>query len=187
MPIVAPALRCNRHRPSWGTPAPARPPAARLPATAGARAPDPPGHPQQGQQRRALVYRATQPLEGPPWQELGRALGPLFPPELALHHTLLLATPGDRILLFDFLPADPTSPFTAALLLTGRTVPGVTRVRELRRLPRWRCVLVGAARHPDPVRAALAFSADYGHELSLTRRHCGHFVDSLTALLDVEA
>lgn len=77
------------------------------------------------------VYRATCPLEG--WEALAESLGPLYPPQLQLHHYVVLeaaqqaaGTMPDAPLIaaYDFLPADPTSPITAALLLSGGSVPG---------------------------------------------------------------
>ena len=47
--------------------------------------------------------------------------------------------------VFDFLPERPRAPDTALTLLTGGKVPGVTRERQLRRLPQRRCALVGEA------------------------------------------
>ncbi len=46
------------------------------------------------------------------------------------------------IRVFDFLPERPTSPETALRLLAGGSVKGVTRERQLRRLPRRRCFLI---------------------------------------------
>ena len=82
------------------------------------------------QQRAADIYHSTCALVGPPWEQLERYLGPLFPPQLALHAMLVLRCSSQQwgspysVFVFDFLPADPTSPTTAALLLSGQSVAG---------------------------------------------------------------
>ena len=69
------------------------------------------------------VYRATCPLVG--WEQVAAAMGPLYPPQLALHHFVVLeAADGGGVTAFDFLPADPTSPATAASLFSGGSVQG---------------------------------------------------------------
>lgn len=50
---------------------------------------------------------------------------------------------------WDFLPEQPTSPLTAAALLSGGDVKGVLRERKLHYLPRARCRYIGTARVPQ--------------------------------------
>jgi hypothetical protein len=89
------------------------------------------------------VYRATCPLEG--WEAAAEALGELYPSQLHLHTFVVLEAFGPRlggsgsaserdsvasdagqpsIVAYDFLPSQPTSPVTAAVLLAGGSVPG---------------------------------------------------------------
>jgi hypothetical protein len=56
--------------------------------------------------------------------------------------------------VFDFLPANPTSAATAAVLLAGGSVRGKLRERRLKRLPRHRCVLVAPSSFPQVCRGA---------------------------------
>lgn len=85
------------------------------------------------------------------WEPLEAALGTRFPPELALHHFVVVevlaaassepeassssigsgsssgsSSSGVAVVAFDFLPQDPLSPLTAAALLSGGSVPGGT-------------------------------------------------------------
>ena len=46
-------------------------------------------------------------------------------------------------MVFDFLPEEPTAPSTAAAMLRGSSVPGLTRQRQMRRVPRRRCKRLG--------------------------------------------
>ena len=103
----------------------------------------------------ARLYRATCPLVG--FEALEAALGPALPPQLALHHFVVVeplcggsggggssssalgtsssAQAGQAVAVaFDFLPADPLSPLTAAALLSGGSVPGEAGWR-LRKVP----------------------------------------------------
>lgn len=75
------------------------------------------------------------------------ALQDRFPPALALHHFVVLeawsgsAADGSssdggggsaaavEVAALDFLPQDPTSPLTAAALLSGGSVPGAAPTR----------------------------------------------------------
>lgn len=75
------------------------------------------------------VYRATCPLEG--WEAAAEALGALYPSQLHLHTFVILESFGadsgadqPSVMAYDFLPDQPTSPVTAAVLLSGGSVPG---------------------------------------------------------------
>lgn len=76
------------------------------------------------------VYRATCPLVG--LEALAESLGPLYPDPAHLHHYVVLETAGGNVVAYDFLPADPTSPLTAARLLSGGSVPGELRCAACR-------------------------------------------------------
>ncbi|KAL4437141.1 hypothetical protein ABPG75_004280 [Micractinium tetrahymenae] len=164
------------------------------------------GTPQQ--QATGRVYLATCPLVG--WEPFADALGERFPSALHLHHFVVVeqlpllsdissssschsSTAGGSssaasslVSAYDFLPWDPTSPLTAATLLSGGAVPGTTRCRELRGVPRQRCQARGLTQLPDPLAAAAAFQqqyeARYGR-LQLLRNDCTHHSQRLIALL----
>lgn len=81
----------------------------------------------------ALVYIANVPLVG--FEGLYSSLEKLqqnsvdkvgggIHQQLALHE-LVVVQVDQRILALDFLPIDPTSPLTAARLLSGGSVPGI--------------------------------------------------------------
>ncbi|KAL4424770.1 hypothetical protein ABPG77_000810 [Micractinium sp. CCAP 211/92] len=160
------------------------------------------------------VYLATCPLVG--WEPFADALGERFPSALHLHHFViveqlpgLLTTRGNwssssnsgdngtpcssssssmagSVVAYDFLPLDATSPLTAAVLLSGGGVPGTTRCRELRAVPRQRCQLQGLTHLPGPLAAAAAFQQRYQAQhgrLQLLRNDCTHHSERLVALL----
>ena len=77
--------------------------------------------PAQAQAAAGRVYRATCPLVG--LEALAESLGPLYPDPAHLHHYVVLEMEG-VVVAYDFLPADPSSPITAARLLSGGSVPG---------------------------------------------------------------
>jgi hypothetical protein len=70
------------------------------------------------------------------WEELAGTMGALYPPQLHLHHFVVVEAPADAAdddqeapppavaVAYDFLPADASSPITAARLLSGGSVPG---------------------------------------------------------------
>ncbi len=53
--------------------------------------------------------------------------------------------------VFDFLPADAMALRTTATLMAGGSVKGILRERQLRRLPRRRCSLIGEATVPEVI------------------------------------
>ncbi len=90
------------------------------------------------------VYVATLPLVG--WEVLESALRAAYPNQLALHS--VIAVQQDSVFtVFDFLPNQPKSPLTAAKLLTGGSVKGLLRERQLPKKMTRRCWLIGVSRH----------------------------------------
>lgn len=73
-----------------------------------------------GPQQAARVYIYKSPLMG--WERIAEAAGPVAD-SLALHAGIVCSD-ADSVVLHDFVPADPTSPATAAILLAGGSVPG---------------------------------------------------------------
>ncbi|KAI3433905.1 hypothetical protein D9Q98_003707 [Chlorella vulgaris] len=119
-------------------------------------------------------------------------MGALYPPQLHLHHFVVVEAPADAAnddqeapppavaVAYDFLPADASSPMTAARLLSGGSVPGVARSRTLRGVPRQRCQLAGCTVLDDPHAAAAAFQSSYADRpLQLLRNDCTHHVERL--------
>lgn len=96
------------------------------------------GHDSHSQQyATGRVYLATCPLVG--WESFADVLGTRFTPALHLHHYVVVeqlqglpscgsdsSSSGGSSLVaaYDFLPLDPTSPLTAATLLSGGAVQG---------------------------------------------------------------
>lgn len=57
------------------------------------------------------VHVAAVPLVGP-FEVAERALGRLYPDQLALHTVVILEEPDGTCTAFDFLPLQPTLPLT---------------------------------------------------------------------------
>ena len=74
------------------------------------------------------VFLLQTPLVG--LEKLGDVLQGGYP--AALRHVGVLVASPRRTLLLDWLPAEPTAPRTALLLLSGNSVPAVLRSRALR-------------------------------------------------------
>ncbi|GMH32434.1 hypothetical protein BSKO_00268 [Bryopsis sp. KO-2023] len=70
----------------------------------------------------AEVYVMKKPLVG--WEVLEKAMGPLYPQELALHCMVLVQESENEMWLCDFLPIDPLNPETAVSLLSGGSAQG---------------------------------------------------------------
>ncbi len=94
------------------------------------------------------MFLACVPLVG--FEAVGAALGDAYPTQL--EHVMVLVRRFDRaesgketstVVCYDFLPADPLAPATAAAMLSGGEVAGNLRVRPLRGVPSRRCWKVG--------------------------------------------
>ncbi len=90
------------------------------------------------------VYVATLPLVG--WEVMESALRDAYPNQLALH-SMIAVQQDSAFTVFDFLPNQPKSPLTAAKLLTGGSVKGLLRERQLTKKMTRRCWLIGVSRH----------------------------------------
>jgi len=99
-------------------------------------------------------------------------------------HVVVLLTVGHARVAFDFLPADPESPWTAASLLCGQPVPGVVRERNLREGTkngrRMRRVPAPANGTLDDARA---FASQWDTGLRLPGNTCATFADALVRRL----
>ncbi|EIE27203.1 hypothetical protein COCSUDRAFT_38937 [Coccomyxa subellipsoidea C-169] len=74
--------------------------------------------------------------------------------------------------VFDFLPADAMALRTTATLMAGGSVKGILRERQLRRLPRRRCSLIGEATVPEAMQMARCFNEIWPCELKLLVNDC---------------
>ncbi len=124
------------------------------------------------------MFKARYPLEG-------------GPPQVKLHVAVIVEDtrragggsereneePG-RLVLFDFLPAEPTALPTTFRLLTGQDVPGNLRERELRFLPAG-TVFVGQS--DATLEEMRKYVASYPDRLSLISNNCVTFVDAFVA------
>ena len=63
------------------------------------------------------VHVAAVPLVGP-FEVAERALGRLYPDQLALHTVVILEEPDGACTAYDFLPLQPTLPLTISRYLT---------------------------------------------------------------------
>lgn len=117
------------------------------------------------------MFRARYPLEG-------------GPPQVKLHVAIIVqdtwSTGKDkeqegRLVLFDFLPAEPTAISTTLRLLTAQDVQGNLRERELRFLPPGSVCVGQSAATLEEMRE---FVATYPDRLSLVSNNCVSFVDA---------
>lgn len=125
---------------------------------------------------RFKLFKARYPLEG-------------GPPQLRLHVAIIVQDSFDlqdsetssteksssRLILFDFLPADPTALLTTVRLLTGGGVDGNLRERDLRFLPAG-AVCVGES--DATLEDMRGFVRRYPSRLSLVSNSCISFVDA---------
>lgn len=130
---------------------------------------------------RYKLYRSNFPLEG-------------GPPQLRLHVAIVVQEiqnhcdqrsgnsdgeqERDTLMLFDFLPQEPTALKTVVRLLVGGEVEGNLRTRTLRFLPRGAtCVGESTATLGD----MQSFASEYPDRLSLVSNNCVTFVDAFVA------
>lgn len=128
---------------------------------------------------RFKLFKARYPLEG-------------GPPQLRLHVAIIVQdvtgrqdsesssedNSGSPLILFDFLPAEPTALLTTVRLLTGRDVDGNLRERELRFLPTG-AVCVGES--DATLEDMRGFVKRYPGRLSLVSNSCVSFVGAFIA------
>lgn len=128
---------------------------------------------------RFKLFKARYPLEG-------------GPPQLRLHVAIIVQDTLDRqdskssseensssrLVLFDFLPAEPTALLTTVRLLTGGDVDGNLRERELRFLPAGAACVGESDATLEDMRG---FVKRYPSRLSLVSNSCVSFVDAFLA------
>lgn len=105
-------------------------------------------------------------------------LPPPFPPafaEILPRHSVVLVECADGgVMAFDFEPTDKDAPSTAAVLLTGGSVPGGFGAKKLRRLPRG-ARRVGPAKAGLTVEDILSVNDSYNSQLSLSGNDCNAY------------
>lgn len=116
------------------------------------------------------MFKARYPLEG-------------GPPQVKLHVAIIVQDTGSigkdkeqgRLVLFDFLPAEPTAFSTTLRLFAAQDVQGNLRERELRFLPP-ESVCVGQS--DASMEEMREFVATYPDRLSLISNNCETFVEA---------
>lgn len=117
------------------------------------------------------MFKARYPLEaGPPQAKLHVAIIVQDAPRAGKGEEQ-----EERLVLFDFLPAEPAAISTVLTLLTARDVQGNLRERELRFLPPGSVCVGQSDATLDEMRE---FVAAYPDRLSLVSNNCGSFVDA---------
>ncbi|XP_031492364.1 uncharacterized protein LOC116258963 isoform X2 [Nymphaea colorata] len=83
-----------------------------------------------------------------------------------------------KALVFDFQPQDPEDIFVALAALSGRQVPGISRVRSILAVPKSRSWYVGFSKG-NAVELAHRFNKSWEEELQLGRHDCRHYTNGL--------
>lgn len=140
----------------------------------------------------AEVFVACVPLEG--FEGVASAATAVFGSRASgtvnAHWMVLVRFAGDdgHASVYDFLPAAPKSPATAATLLRGGSVRGEVRSRRMAGIPGRRCALVGSTRAGlggrIGVESAIAsWHARYDTDLRLGVNDCRNYAKELAKYL----
>ena len=139
----------------------------------------------------ADVFVASVPLEG--FELASDFFFPGGVPTQFEHRMVLVRYAGDaNTTLYDFLPAEPKSPKTAATLLSGGSVRGVVRTRRIAGLPGRKCAFVAKTRgglgygRVGVEAAVAAFHERFDTNLRLRTNDCHTHVRELTQWLTCE-
>ncbi|XP_065875657.1 uncharacterized protein [Euphorbia lathyris] len=103
-----------------------------------------------------------------------------------LHHFFVIVQPpslSQGYVVFDFQPKDPENIYTALAVLSGRAVPGDVLVRNLKRLPRSKCWLIGSSKVDDAIDVATKFNDEWDTDLRVGHHDCRHYTNGLVELL----
>ncbi|WCJ37456.1 hypothetical protein M5689_018592 [Euphorbia peplus] len=101
------------------------------------------------------------------------------------HFFVSLSHPQGYV-VFDFQPKDPDNIFTALAVLSGTPVPGDVLVRNLKRLPRSKCWLIGSSKVDDAIQVATKFTDEWDTNLRVGHHDCRHYTNGLVELLTGE-
>ncbi|XP_031492365.1 uncharacterized protein LOC116258963 isoform X4 [Nymphaea colorata] len=107
-----------------------------------------------------------------------------------MKHYMVVIRPSSstqsQALVFDFQPQDPEDIFVALAALSGRQVPGISRVRSILAVPKSRSWYVGFSKG-NAVELAHRFNKSWEEELQLGRHDCRHYTNGLVEYLTGEA
>ncbi|XP_049935168.1 uncharacterized protein LOC116258963 isoform X3 [Nymphaea colorata] len=97
-----------------------------------------------------------------------------------MKHYMVVIRPSSstqsQALVFDFQPQDPEDIFVALAALSGRQVPGISRVRSILAVPKSRSWYVGFSKG-NAVELAHRFNKSWEEELQLGRHDCRHYTN----------
>ncbi|XP_059450722.1 uncharacterized protein LOC132181490 isoform X2 [Corylus avellana] len=104
-----------------------------------------------------------------------------------LQHFMVLIKPSSpppscQALVFDFQPKDPENLYVALDVISGRAVPGVLLMRELRKVPRSKCWYVGSP-EVDAVDIACEFNKSWETDLRVGHHDCRDYTNGLVEYL----
>ncbi|KAH1092497.1 hypothetical protein GYH30_038628 [Glycine max] len=127
------------------------------------------------------VYAAAMPLRGtkrPPQLLMSAAYSLNF---WDFQHFMVIIKPSSssQVLGFDFQPKDPEDIYVALAALNGRAVPGTVLMRQLKKLPRNECWLVGYSKaEADAVEIAREFNKEWETNLRIGLHDCHDYTNS---------
>ncbi|CAN6479094.1 unnamed protein product [Victoria cruziana] len=106
-----------------------------------------------------------------------------------MKHYMVVIRPSStqsQAIVCDFQPQDPEDIFVALAALSGRQVPGITRVRSKMAVPKGRSWFVGLSKG-NAVDLTHRFNRSWRAELQLGRHDCRHYTNGLVEYLTGEA
>ncbi|KAL2666202.1 hypothetical protein AAZX31_02G289300 [Glycine max] len=127
------------------------------------------------------VYVAAMPLratKGPPQLLMSAAYSLNL---WDFQHFMVIIKPSSlsQVLVFDFQPKDPEDIYVALAALYGRAVPGTVLVRQLKKLPRNKCWLVGYSKaEADAMEIAREFNKEWETNLRIGLHDCRDYTNS---------
>nr|XP_009777889.1 PREDICTED: uncharacterized protein LOC104227350 isoform X2 [Nicotiana sylvestris] len=98
-----------------------------------------------------------------------------------LQHFMVIINPNSsslpsQALVYDFQPQDPESIAVAVAALSGRNVPGVVRMRTLKKLPTRKCWFAGYSKS-DAIDAANKFNKGWETDLRIKHHDCRNYAN----------
>ncbi|GMH07153.1 hypothetical protein Nepgr_008993 [Nepenthes gracilis] len=104
-----------------------------------------------------------------------------------LQHFMLILrrSPLSQAFVFDFQPQDPENIYVALTALSGGTVPGITLVRKIKRLPRRKCWFIGTSK-VNAMEAAYKFNTGWHTDLRVGYHDCRDYINGLVEVLTGE-
>ncbi|XP_009593949.1 uncharacterized protein LOC107768473 isoform X1 [Nicotiana tabacum] len=101
-----------------------------------------------------------------------------------LQHFMVIVNPNSssQALVYDFQPQDPENIAVAVAALSGRNVPGVVRMRTLKKLPTRKCWFAGYS-ESDAIDAANKFNEGWETDLRINHHDCRNYANGLVEYL----